>query len=149
MATSHIVACHIIWLLSSFHQIYNLIFEKLSISRLPIKGCKKINRRFCIHAARIIPPLTCTYSVKQPHKICISAQHQYLYYNSPFRMSVCRRSQTAGRNSFARSSREMSLTDRILPRYILSRVRVSVRPSNFLYAKNKCGLGIFTWPMRL
>ena len=25
----------------------------------------------------------------------------------------------------------MSLTDRILPRYILSRVRVSVRPSNF------------------
>ena len=36
----------------------------------------------------------------------------------------------------ARSPREMSLTDRILPRYILSRVRVSVRPSNFVYAKN-------------
>ena len=36
----------------------------------------------------------------------------------------------------ARTSREMSLTDRILPRYILSRVRVSVRASNFLYAKN-------------
>ena len=36
----------------------------------------------------------------------------------------------------ARSSREMSLTDRILPRYILSRVRVSVLPSNFVYAKN-------------
>ena len=36
----------------------------------------------------------------------------------------------------ARSSREMSLTDRILPRYILSRIRVSVRPSNFLNAKN-------------
>ena len=35
----------------------------------------------------------------------------------------------------ARSSREMSLTDRILPRYILSRVRVSVRPRIFLYAK--------------
>ena len=31
----------------------------------------------------------------------------------------------------ARSSREMSLTDRILQRYILSRVRVSVWPSNF------------------
>ena len=30
----------------------------------------------------------------------------------------------------ARSSREMSLTDRVLPRYIMSRVRVSVRPSN-------------------
>ena len=31
---------------------------------------------------------------------------------------------------------EMSLTDRILPRYILSRVRVSVRPRIFLCAKN-------------
>ena len=29
----------------------------------------------------------------------------------------------------------MSLTDRILPRYILSRVRVSVRPSNLLYTR--------------
>ena len=36
----------------------------------------------------------------------------------------------------ARSPREMSLTDRILPRYILSRVLVSVRPRIFLYAKN-------------
>ena len=31
----------------------------------------------------------------------------------------------------ARSSREMSLADRNHPRYILSRVRISVRPSNF------------------
>ena len=36
----------------------------------------------------------------------------------------------------ARSPREMSQTDRILPRYFLSRVRVSVRASIFLYAKN-------------
>ena len=36
----------------------------------------------------------------------------------------------------ARSSREMSLTDRIVRQYIMSRVRVSVRPSIFLYAKN-------------
>ena len=35
----------------------------------------------------------------------------------------------------ALSPREMSQTDRILPRYILSRVRVSVRPRFFLYAK--------------
>ena len=35
----------------------------------------------------------------------------------------------------ALSPREMSQTDRILPRYILSRVRVSVRPRIFLYAK--------------
>ena len=35
----------------------------------------------------------------------------------------------------ARSPREMSQTDRILPRYILSRVRVSVRPIIVLYAK--------------
>ena len=36
----------------------------------------------------------------------------------------------------ARSPREMSQTDRILPRYFLSRVRVSDRPRIFLYAKN-------------
>ena len=35
----------------------------------------------------------------------------------------------------ARSPREMSQTDRILPRYFLSRVHVSVRPRIFLYAK--------------
>ena len=36
----------------------------------------------------------------------------------------------------AQSFREMSLTDRILLRYILSRVRVWVRPIIFVYAKN-------------
>ena len=36
----------------------------------------------------------------------------------------------------AQSPREMALTDRILPRYFLSRVRVSIRPRFFLYAKN-------------
>ena len=36
----------------------------------------------------------------------------------------------------ARLYREMSETVRIDRQYILSRVRVSVRPSNFLYAKN-------------
>ena len=36
----------------------------------------------------------------------------------------------------ARSPREMSQTDRILPRYIRSRVSVSVRPRIFLYTKN-------------
>ena len=35
----------------------------------------------------------------------------------------------------ARSPREISQTDRILPRYILSRVRISVRPIIFLYMK--------------
>ena len=34
-----------------------------------------------------------------------------------------------------RSPREMSQTDRIHPRYFLSRVRVSIRPRIFLYAK--------------
>ena len=33
--------------------------------------------RFCIHTVRVIPPVTCTYAVKQPHEICISGQHQY------------------------------------------------------------------------
>ena len=37
----------------------------------------------------------------------------------------------------ARSPREMSQTDRILPRYILSRVRVSVRPRNFFIREKK------------
>ena len=51
-------------------------------------------------------------------------------------LSVWRRSQTAGRNSCsiasgARSAREMSQTDRIVWQYILSRVRISVRPSIF------------------
>ena len=36
----------------------------------------------------------------------------------------------------ARSPREMSQTDRILPRYFLSRVRVSVRPRIFYTRKN-------------
>ena len=35
----------------------------------------------------------------------------------------------------ARSPREMSQSDGILQRYILSRVRISVRPRIFLYAK--------------
>ena len=34
-----------------------------------------------------------------------------------------------------RLPREMSQTDRILPKYFLSRVRVSIRPRIFLYAK--------------
>ena len=42
----------------------------------------------------------------------------------------------------------MSLTDRILPMYILSRVRVSVRPSNILYAKNFQIIGEFGWLTR-
>ena len=35
----------------------------------------------------------------------------------------------------AQSRREMSQTDRILPRYFLSRVRISIRPRYFLNAK--------------
>ena len=52
-----------------------------------------------------------------------------LYYNSPY---LCRCSQTA---ILARSSREMSLTFRIVWQYILSRVRVSIRPSNLFTQK--------------
>ena len=37
----------------------------------------------------------------------------------------------------ARSPREMYQTDRIQPRYFLSRVRVSIRPRIFLYAAEK------------
>ena len=41
----------------------------------------------------------------------------------------------------ARSYREISLTVRIVCQYILSRVSVSVRPSNFFYPKNIQNLG--------
>ena len=44
----------------------------------------------------------------------------------------------------ARSPREMSLTDRILPRYILSRVRVSVRPRIFYTRKKTKPGSLFT-----
>ena len=59
-------------------------------------------------------------------------------------MSVCRRSKTACRNSCSIVSGEMSLTDRIHPRYILSRIRVSVRPSNFLYTRKTSKLTPYT-----
>ena len=49
----------------------------------------------------------------------------------------------------ARSSREMSLTDRIVLQYILSRVRVSVRLAMFLYAKNFKILGEIGWLARV
>ena len=61
----------------------------------------------------------------------VNLMHFCVVYTVILHKSVCLRTQTAGR-ILARSSREMSLTDRILPRYILSRVRVSVRLSNFV-----------------
>ena len=59
--------------------------------------------------------------------------HRLVIYNIICLKSVgVRKRQVA---ILSRSPREISLTDRILPRYILSRVRVSVRPIIFLYAK--------------
>ena len=56
--------------------------------------------------------------------------------------SVCRCSQTTGRNSCSIVSGDISnSTVRIVWQYILSRVRVSVWPSIFLYAKNTQTLG--------
>ena len=51
---------------------------------------------------------------------------------------MCLKSGHVRRMQFAmmaQSPREMSQTDRIHPRYFLSRVRVSIRPRIFLYAK--------------
>ena len=64
----------------------------------------------------------------------------HLYYNSPY---VCMSVNVHKRQVaiLARSSREMSQTVRIDWRYILSRVRVSVRPSNFFICKNTQNLG--------
>ena len=58
-----------------------------------------------------------------------------LYYYLSYILSL---SGDVRRMQFAildRSPREMSQTDRIHPRYFLSRVRVSIRPTIFLYVK--------------
>ena len=75
MATSHVI-CHITKLLSSCRQILQYRFRENQYRICsPSKVAK--SRRFCIPAACIIPPLTCTYAVKQPQENCVSAQHQY------------------------------------------------------------------------
>ena len=60
------------------------------------------------------------------HRIC-SGLGSSIYYNSPSLSVGVRKRQVA---ILDRSSREMSLTVRIIWKYILSRVHVSVRPSN-------------------
>ena len=57
----------------------------------------------------------------------------YIYIIMCLKSVAVRKLQVA---ILARSPREMSQTDRILPRYILSRVRVSVRPRIFYTRKN-------------
>ncbi len=65
----------------------------------------------------------------------------HLYYNSPFKVCLSVTVSKLRVAILARSSREMSQTVRIYWMYILSRVRVSVRPRIFLYAKNTQNLG--------
>ena len=65
------------------------------------------------------------------HQTCGLTLH-YIYTIICLKSVDIRRLQVA---ILARSPREMSQTDRMLPRYFLSRVRVSVRPRIFLYAK--------------
>ena len=60
-----------------------------------------------------------------------SLYYMYLYYH--YHYVGVRKRQVA---ILARSSREMSLTVRIVWQYILSRVRVSIRPSNFFIREN-------------
>ena len=62
----------------------------------------------------------------------------FLHIRLPIYSIICLKSVDVRRMQFAilsQSPREMALTDRILPRYFLSRVRVSIRPRFFLYAK--------------
>ena len=73
----------------------------------------------------------CTYTHTYAHNVHLQAYiytRKYLLSMSVFAI-------------VARSSREMSLTVRIVWKHIMSRVRVSVRPSNFVYAKNIQNLG--------
>ena len=74
VATSHVVAHYTTTLLSRFRQILQFSFRENQHLCSHIKSGK--NRRFCI--ARIIPPLTHTCAVKQPHEICVSEQHHYV-----------------------------------------------------------------------
>ena len=78
-----------------------------------------------------------SFSSKQVHiSIVIHCKVQFLLYFIPtFRhwLYDVLKLQVA---ILARSPRKMSQTDRILPRYILSRVRVSVRPRIFYTRKN-------------
>ena len=65
----------------------------------------------------VIARLDCIYTIILHKSVCLS-----------YPSVGVRKLQVA---ILAQSSREMSLTDRIVWQYILSRVRVSVRPSNF------------------
>ena len=42
-----------------FVKSYNFVFKKMNIEYAPHQMWQK-SRRLCIHAARIVPPLTCT-----------------------------------------------------------------------------------------
>ena len=114
---------------SSPHKIYS--WQVLSLSW---RALSSLNRLRIIGAGPLSPSYT-------------SAEHVQMYtYNNTIYVkhiytiillkSVCQPSQTSGRNSCSIISGEMSLTVPIVWQYILSRVRVSVRPSIFLYAKN-------------
>ena len=59
--------------------------------------------------------------------------HLLIYTIICLKSVVVRKLQVA---ILARSPREMSQTDRIIWKHILSRVRILIRPSIFLYAKN-------------
>ena len=75
------------------------------------------------------PPYTTLYYKKVKHFY----RTVYIYWNLHYNLPVTvRKLQVA---ILAGSSREMSLTDRIVWKHILSRVRVSVQPRIFLYAK--------------
>ena len=63
---------------------------------------------------------------------CTTNLGTYLSYNVLSLSGHVRRMQFA---ILAQSPREMSQTDRMHPRYFLLRVRVSIRPRIFLYAK--------------
>ena len=58
-----------------------------------------------------------------------------VFHNWHIYTIICRRSQTAGRNSCSIASGDVSYWPYRLKAYILSRVRISVWPRIFLYAK--------------
>ena len=79
--------------------------------------------------------LVCTSSEGRRHlKVELRNEHCTIYTIICLKSVDVRKLQVA---ILARSPREMSQTDRILPRYILSRVRVSVRPRIFFFTRKE------------
>ena len=99
--------------------IHVVVVQSVFLKQIRQHICNIVIMQYILHEIICILKRTCIYTI-----ICLKSVS----------LSVdVRRLQVA---ILARSPREMSQTDHIVWQYILSRVRISVRPSIFLDAKN-------------